>query len=70
MPFADIIHTQWERKFAWWPVRSRSGRWLWLRTVLHRQTEVNYRTLAITKIVTEYSTPQEIFLEQIRGTGK
>ncbi len=34
----DPISTgQWQRSFAWWPVRTFDGVWLWLRPIAWRQ---------------------------------
>lgn len=59
--------SDWHRKFAWLPVRSRAGDLLWLRTVLERQAEISMNTISITKIIKEYDTPARVIWLRLQG---
>lgn len=64
---AAEISSPWQRKFAWRPVRGRTGRWLWLTTVLERETQVSFNTISVSKIVKEYDTPSHVVSKILSG---
>ena len=60
----------WQRKFAWRPVRARDGRWLWLRTVLERETQISVNTISVTKLIKEYDTPVRVLMQRLSGEDR
>lgn len=63
----SLLYSPWQRKFAWLPVRSRTGRWLWLTTVLERDTQVSLNTISVSKIIKEYDTPSHVMIRRLQG---
>jgi len=51
-------------------VRARDGRWLWLRTVLERETQISLNTISVSKIVKEYDTPVRVIMQKLSGEDR
>jgi hypothetical protein len=63
----SFFYSEWQEKFAWFPVRARNGKILWLRKVFVRDIQVSLDTISIIKFSREYDTHNQIFLEKLAG---
>lgn len=66
----NIVYTEWQKRFAWLPVKTLSGKTVWLRTVYTRERKLiddipQFPVSALNKL--EHATLDQILSRKLRG---
>ena len=65
----NIAYSEWEKRYAWLPIKTIGKRWVWLTTVYRRQRRAMFdipqlRVQALNRV--EWATLEEIFERRLK----